>query len=52
MTDVAAFVLGGLTGLALWLLVVGPLFHGFMHGLMGLDDPGGCRRLPHGEADA
>lgn len=33
MMDVVMFALGGLTGLVLWWLVVGPLFHGFMHGL-------------------
>lgn len=44
MMDVVMFALGGLTGLALWWLVLGPLFHGFMHGLMGLDDPAGRRR--------
>lgn len=36
MMDVVMFALGGLTGLVAWWLVVGPLFHGFMHGLMGL----------------
>jgi hypothetical protein len=43
MMDVAMFGVGGLTGLALWRLLLGPLFHGFMHGLMGLDDPAGRR---------
>ncbi|MBN8528598.1 MAG: hypothetical protein J0M36_05145 [Caulobacterales bacterium] len=36
MMDVVMFALGGLTALVLWGLVLGPLFHGFMHGLMGL----------------
>lgn len=36
MMDVAMFALGGLIGLALWRLLLGPLFHGFMHGLMRL----------------
>jgi hypothetical protein len=36
MMDVVMFTLGGLTGLVLWWLVLGPLFHGFMHWLMGL----------------
>ena len=36
MMDVVMFALGGLTGLVAWWLVLGPLFHGFMPGLMGL----------------
>lgn len=47
MMDVAMFALGGLSALAAWWLVLGPLFDGFMHGLLGLDDPAGCRRLVH-----
>ncbi len=35
MLDVVMFALGGLTGLVPWWLGLGPLFHGFMHALMG-----------------
>lgn len=42
MVDVLWFSLGGLAGLVAWNLAVGPLFHGFMHGLLGIGDPRVC----------
>lgn len=42
MVDVLWFSLGGLAGLVAWILVLGPLFHGFMHGLMGTSDSSAC----------
>jgi hypothetical protein len=44
MADVLWFSLGGLAGLVAWNLAIGPLFHGFMHGLMGISDPSACLR--------
>lgn len=39
MREVAVFSLGGLTALVAWRLILGPLFHGFMRGLTGREDP-------------
>lgn len=46
MMDLVIFTLGGLTGLVLWWLVVGPLFHGFMDGLMELPVRSGAAASP------
>lgn len=37
MMEALLFALGGLTALVLWWLLLGPLFHGFIQGLMNAE---------------